>query len=319
MLYVIYDIVPQGHVIHNFVASFYMQLFMTVSGIFAVSILGKKIGDLFWKKFRQLIIPPILWTSISLLLSFLSSGSTGEILIMNASSLLWNSYWFMHCLMTCFLLYWLTNKLFQGVRYGEYWALLLACLASLIIPVSNITFMYPFFWLGGKLRPYLLNEQTYKKYLFLSGLIFAVLVFPFKVQHSIYKVRFSPILYDSSSGIQIDFHNIAVSAYLVLTAFCGVVFFLLLFKSIYQRYFKSYSWFSYFGRDTLGIYMLNFLILSKLLVYLKLPVEIPINTVIPDFLIAPIYAILTLVGSILIVQMLRRYSLTRKLLLGEYR
>lgn len=139
-------------VLSQFIVSFHMPLFMLVSGYFAYSSLKKEFWSVLFGKFRQLIVPSVLWYIIVAGMAMVWHAAFTLQRLSDISSALFSSYWFLKSLFMCYLILLIGNLLYRinHSLIGVY-GLLIWFLAEQLNYVSTIS-MLPFFLAGFALR-----------------------------------------------------------------------------------------------------------------------------------------------------------------------
>ncbi len=153
-----------------------MPLFMLLCGYFFGSSLKLTFGELLKKKFVQLLLPSvtafvIVWTAVSVM-----GHNPWPALFTPDWMGFMNTVWFLKCVFLCYLVGFLSIRLFRNV----WLAALVTVVLSGILPyggVANFNFMLPMFWVGYacKLNQSLLDRHR-KWFLGISLVAFGVML-----------------------------------------------------------------------------------------------------------------------------------------------
>ena len=135
-----YDI--KENIIYRLVASFYMPLFMAVSGYFGSKTFNIKLSEFFIKKWKRLIVPSISFGVLfSLSWCYLIGEGSGSYI-----GTLVRCYWFLKSAFCCSLLYWVCRKIPHLII-----GLILTLAISQFVFVYKVNEMYPAFLVGAYL------------------------------------------------------------------------------------------------------------------------------------------------------------------------
>lgn len=125
----------------EWIYSFHMPLFMMMSGMFVASSLRLGFWQLVRKKFKQLIVPAITCTLISVVYFLVVRGRCDYV-----TEAIGNS-WFLKTLFVCYLLFWLTKK----IPLPDRLLFPASCLVLFLVPHAyslQVNWLFPFMW-GG--------------------------------------------------------------------------------------------------------------------------------------------------------------------------
>lgn len=116
-----------------------------------------------------------------------------------------------------------------------------------------------------------------------------------------------------------DPYTLFVMAYRFLIGTLGSLTFILLVKKVYplMENWKGMGAIQRAGQETLGIYMVHVLLLVFVAHFYAIPNSVSVWLY--DFLFVHIYNLIGLFGSLAIIYFLKRYRVTRVLLLGKRR
>lgn len=300
------------HPVTFFINSFHMPLFMMLSGIFASSSLKRSFGTFLLDKVRQLLIPAFLWTSANAVILYFRGKNYFELYGVIGFI---TDYWFVKCLFICFLLYWVSIKLLKN----EYLACFLTIALVLMIPKASFVWvnsMLPFFWMGHFFKKGLLTKEVSWLTVTLIGLGFVICLLGWSNDYTIY---FNRSNFFSIVDGHFDPHTLFVMVYRFLIGTLGSMTFILLVKKVYPltENWKGMGAIQRAGQETLGIYMVHVLLLVFVAHFYAIPNSVSVWLY--DFLFVHIYNLIGLFGSLAIIYILKRYRVTRVLLLGKRR
>lgn len=299
---------PYSYVIQPF----FMSLFMMLSGVFASSTLKRTFFPFVWGKFKQLVIPAFLWTSVAVAVLFVRGKNW--FVVYSIWDFIVVDYWFVKCLFLCYLLFWCSIKLFRS----EVWACIVSVLLVLIFPQGETIFlnsMYPYFWLGHFLRNWLLKGRCYWSQPLIFGILYVVLFMGWSKDYSMYFNNYNPISVLSGS---ISGYNTFVMLYRFVMGLFGSLFVVTLVKVLYPKVadYRVTKWMERYGKETYGIYMMHVMTLVVLSWIYVVPEGTEIYLF--DFVYAHGYNILTLFICMVLIELFNRFKLTRALLLGKW-
>ena len=147
--------------IHKVIYSFHMPLFMLLCGYFSTRSLEIPIKTLFVKKSKQLLVPVISCTVVTVCLY---GGIYREII---------GCVWFLKTLFVCYLI----ARVAKYVKISVEITFLLSWVALLIIPSGGtlmINFLYFYFCMGYLIHKYQTGFQAYRVPLFCVSLFFFI-------------------------------------------------------------------------------------------------------------------------------------------------
>ncbi len=146
---------PVIKTIYLFIYSFHMPAFVLISGALAKS---KLTGEGFWKLVRSILIPFIVFTVLYELFTLLSKGD------FSGSTVKLKPYWLLWFLYSLFI--WkLLLPVFLKCNFPVMVSIVLSVAAGYLdtigysLGLSRTLYFFPFFILGHKLKPMLLNHR----------------------------------------------------------------------------------------------------------------------------------------------------------------
>ncbi|MFS8130959.1 MAG: acyltransferase family protein [Candidatus Dojkabacteria bacterium] len=254
----------------NIIVSFYMPLFMIISGYIAfITLRNDSYFEKIKKKFLSLIVPFLAW---GFLVGYLVDYSIHQISFGDYAQLLFQrpdaGLWFLWVLFLCYLVYYSANslskvqKLIPSLLAEK--ILVLIVVIILFIPTNysygfNLLRLHlPYFYTGILVaRNYDFAKRILNRIKEIIFIAFPVLLIPFNR--------------DSDPGFIVkifsrlgEFIWIPETIYKYLVAYTGSIFFVLLVKRLNNKFFKGI--FEYLGKNSIDIYAihLNFIIFLPL-------------------------------------------------------
>lgn len=292
--------------------SFHMPFFMTLSGFFAENLLKYSLIHLLKQKFIRVLLPAICWSAPVILYYFLWSGKYAS--VEEALRDFFADYWFLKSIFFCYLLFFISAKLFKNRTV----ACLISCLILLLLPDTKIhvSFMLPFFWLGYFLKTSVFSKEKMKwGYSLAIFSAFVALLFAWELKYTIY---LTPMNLISWNKLTLHYPAMWIAIYRFLLGLSGTLIMLSVAKRVYEKWrnTKMMSICESVGKETLAIYLFHIPFL-RLVSHFLYPLPRMVNEIFFDFVIAPILTILTLSISMLVAYLLRRNHITSLFLLGE--
>lgn len=295
----------------SFIYTYHMPLFMLLCGYFFGSSLKLSFGQLFRKKFVQLVVPSI--TAFLIMYAFVKlTGYNPCPELMDFSWFgFFNAVWFLKSVFFCYLIGYVSLKLLR-----RFWAAaLVSVVLANILPVGNVdnvNFMLPMFWLGyycEKNRDALSRHRV--KLLIGSLLLFAVLLPFWSERLTIYMV---PIHFVDWSAKTVDLANLGITLYRMAIGMAGSMVFFLLAPWVYGKieHGSVTPVFNKLGKCTLGLYWTQTFLVECVLH----GIGIYVGTA-ASFLLGPVLAAAGLALCYGVVLLLKRNRYTRLLILGE--
>lgn len=289
--------------IYRIIYSFHMPLFMALSGYFSESSYRKGFLSGIIKRGLRLLLPIIPFTIFILLLTI------QDINISTVQNTFFNSFWFLKSAFICWCLNYAVVKWFKFNIIGIIGVLFL----SQLIGQFQVSVMYPAFLLGYilKIREHIFN---YKLCCILSAILFVVLlIFWNKANwtHTYYSLL--PVI----KGLPINGEMILRYYHKIFIGLAGSVFFITLFKLAFGGHKESEApkWLNYVGRNTLGIYLIQTIILENIASrYINFD---SIEFITFNFLIVPTISIIFLMCCIGIIHIINKFNYISFFCLGE--
>ncbi|UEG53297.1 acyltransferase family protein [Mucilaginibacter daejeonensis] len=282
-----------------FIYSFHMPLFMGTSGyLFYSGVQKRGLGELVATRIRQLGPPWILWSVVAIP-TYLQKPLSVSLYFNNLVLVLW----FLPALLISSVVVAVCEKL---LKYG--WLGVLAFFIMLL-PFPDayglvfLKFMLPFFALGYYYNMLKLSTQNIDILGGLSLLIFAVMLYFWKVEHYIY-----------TSGMRLTrgnfTHMAPIITYRYLIGLVGSISFIWVLNRIKLPRFASRALITA-GRHTLGIYILG-VILNPFLNYVNYPMPVLLYSSVYTTMVAVVVAFATEQLSVQI----QRVDVLNRLLFG---
>lgn len=130
--------------IYLWIYSFHMPLFMMLSGWFASHLLKKSLFCVVKLKFRQLLLPSIIFGTIYFLVNEIFNTSNSYLRV------IYYSYWFLKSLFCCMILFCIGIKYFKNKCVGLIFVLFISQLCNYIpyLEFLQLRYMFPCFTMG---------------------------------------------------------------------------------------------------------------------------------------------------------------------------
>lgn len=291
--------------------SFHMPMFMMMSGLFARKALRQTFLQLVWSKFKQLIVPSLIFGAIWLAVDKPQELMHGDALGigLRVAKHFATCYWFLKSLFLCFVIGWIISRC--RMRYIVVIAIIgiLLYLQRWNITCFKLGSMLPFFLFGVWLKPNLEWVKNRAPELFIA---FAMLHSILILSDTYTSQQSFPTYFFANESINLAVHNYGV--YLA-TAFCGCILTLcscVLLERLLcvhpiegvHSYFDDFKcwllkWMREIGSITLWIYLCQKILLEILLPKVLL-VDMPLWCY--DLLFTPVIATITLLASVVITK-----------------
>jgi fucose 4-O-acetylase-like acetyltransferase len=267
--------------LHVFFVSFHMPLFFMISGFFFTSSFNLSFKEVLRKRFMVLIIPHITWSLIISLANwgmtfvgwkmmfykpFTVLGQLQALVMPNPST----DLWFFKDLFLTHMIVFLSCKFFKR----RYLAFIVSMLFVLLVDCFGIVgkiqrFMMPIFWTGILLKTYYpFICKHLNKLLIISGISFFVCLYFFDYRYIIYLIDFPTLINFQQSfaegKIVVDFTNIGIQGFRLLTGLAGSIFFFTLFQRFWRKNVVT-SFLSHCGQLTVGIYAIQSILLQRVI------------------------------------------------------
>lgn len=257
--------------IRPIIYSFHMPLFYVLCGYFSPHSLEFSIRTLVVKKGKQLLIPVVSCTILTIVLV---GGELREELI--------GCVWFFKTLFVCYLI----AKVTKCVKIPIEITFLLSWVVLLFIPFGGtlmINFLYFYFCMGYLIHKYQNAFQAYKFFLFCISLFFFSLSICMNWTVPCDKVDIN-LLINSPMKFFIQIF-VGLSGAIVVIGICELIYKFFGKKRIVENILSKLS---IIGRYTLGIYVVQtFIIERSVTKYIKLN-EVIISSTFTDFIFIPL-------------------------------
>lgn len=299
----------------KFIYCFHMPLFMIISGYLFSFGINRESSKLLIGKFKSLIVPIFSWSIILYLYIIFANILNDNFSIVETikSYFLYCIYslWFLWAVFYCSLIVILINRYFKDsiIIYT------VVFIISFIIPDSyNLhlyKFMYPFFIIGYFYNKYYhkLERIFMNKYIvFIIGAVFLFMLCFFERESYIYVSRHTLLNKDFVNQLLCDLYRYTIGI------IGSIVMLLILYKvynfMINHRLINDNSFILTVGKNTMGIYIIS----SFINIYVLNRITNEMNG--PNFLIITIESIFIIFISILVISLIRKFSILNKYLLG---
>ena len=300
-----------------FIYSFHMPLFMLISGyLFAESLKNKKWNEVLLSKAKQLLVPLLCWSTVSLAIRIIKSltGMSEETVsvvwaVKNLISGFVYGPWFLWAIWWCSFVIILVRRLFKD----HLLVYIAGSLLTLVIPdalnLSLYKYMWPFFLLAYLFNQYDLKTKWKKVYshkVFVLGcmILFCVLLLFYNRECYIYISGFTVLNKDAIRQVSIDGFRFLVG----LAGSIGVMYLVYALMKVLPDAVKEIL--AYIGRNTLGIYVISGYFFAELLP----KITAPLQSVNGWYLAVETVCILGM--SVLLTAVLKKTKVTNRLFLG---
>lgn len=284
---------------NGFIYSFHMPLFMLMSGYFSGRSLQMPLLPFLKKKAISLLLPAITVSLLSIIIHFLFYGVDNQFFIKE----LYGCAWFLKCLFLCYVAAWLALFLCKK----QWIAILVSSSLVFVIPIChtfNFNFFLLFFWTGYILKKTNVLEKVREYYLVIIPIALYVCFY------FVGGVRPYQTIWPHTV-----FHTPEVLIVQYFVGLTGALLFLGLSRIIAQSKRVS-TIIQNVGTYTLGIYILQILLLERLLQYTLLERLVNDIPCLMDCIIRPAIAILVVVVCFYLIQLLKRTKIVNLLLFG---
>lgn len=296
--------------VYRYIYSFHMPLFMMISGYFALSSMKLRPVVFLKKKFNQLLLPCISW-SILLWLAYhiinQQKCPTGFL------SIFLLDLWFLKSVFICYIVVYCGYIL----KINVYLWIILTLFVSQLLPYYNLVFMYPCFLVGMGLKITEAKWQSKAVYLLIISFIVFFILLCFWDRSFWQGIGVSQALAKGNNDISMLISAVYKRLYRIIIGIAGSFTFIYLFYLFFKK--KSQSRFtnicSHWGQYTLGIYILQSIILEKIMyAYINLD---NLEFVTFNFIVAPFISILVLLICVVIIKMINNSKVLSFLLFGK--
>lgn len=280
-----------------------MPLFMMLVGYFSQSLLSVSFFTMLGKRLRQLILPAITFTIILLVCGFYEINTLKELF----SQFIF-SFWFLKSAFACTVFFYIfsVNQRFRFVGIA------LSLILSQFLGLFFFNIMYPCFILGFILSNHRLFWDAHKKiFAAIFGIVWVFLLLFFDERFwqipPLTLARSSPLFYEYWFKI----------GYKLIIGIVGSLFFFSLFLSskVLADNVKKKPIIQYIGKNTLGVYLIQTLIIEKILMhYLKFD---GLNFWVFNFIVTPMISLVVLFICIGIIRLLKKNRWLSLLFLGS--
>lgn len=291
---------------YRIIYSFHMPLFMALVGYFASSLLNiNSLIRIFWKKFRQLLLPAISFIALLCITDIYPTNG-----FIHGIKHIVIDLWFLKSAFICTLLFYISAKNKKYRTIGIILSLILS--QFIILWYYQINIMYPCFILGFLLHEYRKKIEAYStKILIVSGILMILLLIPWdarfwempslslKLSSPEFKEYWSKTLYRLFIGIN------------------GTVLFFTLFVSLADKIIPEKIKISLqsLGMMTLGIYLIQALLVERIMADV-LNFD-GVDPVVFNFILTPLLALVALSMCVALVKLMQQSTICSRLFLGK--
>lgn len=298
--------------LYRIIYSFHMPLFMAVVGFFAYKACHGSLLREVGKRFRQLIVPALSYGVMSALFEYATQIGGDNINLNGYVGICVYCLWFLKSAFICEVVF-LSCCV---VRKISVICVVLTLVLSQYVCIFNINIMYPCFIAGVLVRIYYDGFKRHALWmLVVSGAVWLTMLVAWDATYwDVPEVRnrwFVNIL-------DVPTATVVRLMYRLSIGLAGGVFFISLAEYVFGRWGRRsgvINWMSVNGRETLGIYLFQTLLLEKIL---PAVVEVRFSeTWIFDFVVTPVISVVVLVVCLLLIRLTNMYVYTRYLILGK--
>lgn len=246
---------------HKFIYSFHLPLFMMIAGFFSLSSFKLSFMDVLKKKGSQLILPCITWGIILYGVIAVMNSCFGAKLSYSPFFVFFQHFWFLKSLFACFLIAYIVSRKCKNVLL---WVVVTLMLAH-VTTTHQLPIMY-FCFLAGVLLRLNFSKFTdkYKIITVICGVVYLGLVIMTKADLPLKGINMVDVIasHNITPPILQYFDKIIVSITSGLF-FIGLMYWASKNKKLNE--FLSNSILTKMGRYTLGIYILQSIILETIM------------------------------------------------------
>jgi len=312
-----------GNFIYSIIYSFHMPLFFIISGFFFKSSLKLKPKDFLLKKSFQLLYPWALWCIIVCIYPCLKFHWLENFNFLLLGALVFNRwFWFLRDLWLCYVIVYFCYKIFKK----GYLVAIFSMLFVFIVPFFKAeSFYLPVFLFGILLKEiysWVINHRN--KILYISFFVFVFCLFFWKDQYLlVFPSLFSAqsFNYDLSNLLSFQsFHyelsDLYIPLFRCLIGISGSLFFFTLFQKMYRAN-VFYSYLNKRGQYTLGVYILQTIMIEYMMNYVFFVSFQSINKWIYGLIIAPVISFVALEICTMILSWILKNKLLSQILFGN--
>ena len=299
---------PSEEPLYRIIYSFHMPLFMALVGFFSGSLLKLDFRAMLLKKGRQLILPALTFGFIIFILCLLEYDlATG----------LWEWYsslWFLKSAFICCVIYYLCFRYIKSALL----AVIVSLVISQLISPFKVDLMYPCF-LFGLFINYRLDYIRKRCGTIAIGSAILFITMLLFWDSGFWAVPTKGDVVKSLPQLSVAMEYIYKVGYRIVIGLTGTLFFIALFEylSIKLNIPGKAKSLSHLGEETLGIYLLQTLVLEILLRrYLSFDA---IDSWLFNIVVAPVLSLILLVICHYIIVLIKRSRLLSFLCLGQER
>ena len=286
---------------YRIIYSFHMPLFMMISGYFATGSMKMDFFSMILKKGRQILLPCFAWiTLVWLCLNIIEVIKGNQILFIKLYWGYLNQFWFLKSLFICYLLAFIGRK-------GGMLGMSVAVLISQCISYSSVNFMFPAFVIGLFLRETNFLYGQYIRYRYIVYLLFVMMLVFYDETFWSNELLAAQTIY--SGDLQYAFMYI----YKIIIGVLGALSFLMLFV-VDLKNVRLMSHVSNYGQLTLGIYILQSLILER---FIGRIVCFDMASFPFIYIVSPLMSVLVVCACVVIIRIIQRFKLAKLVFLGE--
>lgn len=289
--------------------SFHMPLFMLICGYFSVSFFQRNFKYFLKQKTTQLLIPAFSGIILSLCLMFILASESISLSTVVAE--LYGGLWFLKTLFICYLIVYV----FKRFYLPDWFACLSSIILFLILPYGGtlqVNFLLIMFWTG-----YFVNKSkcegggNCKLLLTSMSLLLFILVIYIGMAQPVQQITSEVIFTHPLDLVRQFFVGIAGSISMI-----GIIYYICRKTPVNSTFYKILTWLGTVGRYTLGIYVVQTLLLERLFYTICPKINHFTSYTLIDFVFTPIVGIVFSFLSYYTVLFLKKNRYMNLLLFG---
>lgn len=254
-----------------FIYSFHMPFFLAISGyLFFRTLKSKDQITILKQKFKQLIIPTLIWTIlIKIVLDFNSNNSYIELstILTTYLSLIPRFYWYLSVLFFSSILF----SIFIKNSFKWYVQIILFLMLLLIPDFSSykyFKYLFPFFVFGYYMNNIIIRKKNMLIFIIsTSTILYFYLLYNWGTEYFIYTTGMN-VIKKNDYNLVLDFTQLLYVSYRYLIGFSGIISVSYLLKIIYNKFPNSLIALKLesIGSKSMGIYLIHLLLLNLSLI-----------------------------------------------------
>lgn len=298
----------------KFIYSFHMPLFALISGYLFLGTMKNPVKQMLKKKILALILPILCWVTLEcggyiIILIIKQEVEIVDFVYTYLNKFL-SSFWFLWAMFWCSLIVLFVENVFKG-RVWVYGIIMFFILfMPAIYNFHMYAYMFPYFVAGflfnknnGKDVYQRIVKKDWHALAIVVGVFGTLLIF-YRYDFYIYTSKISLL------GKNAIFIQLGIDIYRWTIGFAGSITTIILCRMICNRWQgKGIKLFAYFGKISIGIYILNSYVNSYILPRIT-------TNFTPNGVILSVETILSMIVYVVTVEMIKKIPVAKKLMLG---